>query len=73
MPCLASIAAWAMLPLMSCQYIRLSTEMDELKSSAALSSAPCARPAQSFSNSVSPCISSKEAGDSPRPLVKAKL
>ncbi len=54
MPVFASIAACAMLPRMSCLYILLSTAMDELKSSAALSSAACARPAQSFSMPLTP-------------------
>ena len=54
MPHLASIAACAMLPRMSSLYIRESTPMEELKLSAAASSAPCAAPAQSFSILPSP-------------------
>ena len=44
MPHFASIPAWAILPAMSCLYMRLSTPMLELSSSAYLSSAPALLP-----------------------------
>ena len=48
MPCSPSMAAWAMLPVMSCRYIRWSKRREELKSSAMLSVTPLVRPAHIF-------------------------
>ena len=42
------MAACAMLPVMSCRYIRQSKPMDELKSSARRSVCPSVRPAHIF-------------------------
>ena len=48
MCCAPSIAACAMLPVMSSRYIRLSKRMEELKSSATGSVTPAVRPAHIF-------------------------
>ena len=48
MPFAPSMDACAMLPAISCRYMRLSKEMEELKSSASLLVSPAVRPAQSF-------------------------
>ena len=49
----ASIAAWAMLPCISCLYILLSKRMEELKSSAIGSVSPAVTPAHIFAMSLS--------------------
>ena len=47
MPCPVSMAAWAMLPVMSCTAMRRSNRMEELKSFTRLSTALVNRPCQS--------------------------
>ena len=48
MPCLPSIRAWAMEPVMSCLYMRLSKPMELLMAESLSSTSPPVRPAHSF-------------------------
>ncbi len=57
MPCLPSIAACAILPVMSSRYMRLSKEIDEWKWSVKLSVDCVKRPPQSFAFSIKTILS----------------